>query len=240
MKRSKLIAVVGLSCLLGSSMTYASENIGIFINGERQELQGEQQQPRIINNRVYIPLRAFSEESGSVVGFDNTNKSVYVTNNYLRAMKSEVVEKSQNEDFQLKLLSGKSNYTFGEPLSIWSTITAYENITVYSSGSFLDFYLEDSSGYRISLGKAAMAIENAFEKDGEYIQVIAQQLAIMYNMEKNNIINYDQYMQITPQPSALPEGDYTVGVIADYSKTLKFSDRTILKNKISIHISKKN
>lgn len=72
MKFKKICAFLTAAFVLTTTAA-ASENVSVFVNGEKLNSEAY-----IINDRVFIPLRAVSESLGASVNWDNTTRSASV------------------------------------------------------------------------------------------------------------------------------------------------------------------
>lgn len=218
----KKMSIIMMAVLLFSSSVYAAggKSFSIFINDNKKELPMEQLM--VVKNRVFVPLRFISENMGAVVGFDGKQKNVFITSNKIDRVRSSLHSKTNNTDFELKLLSNKTTYKYGEPIMIWSTLKSLTNqrLSIKHGTPLITYYLEDADGFKLSEMKTSMAVNSEFNPGDEEIQVIPQQLFLEYHLHKNNITEVDkyleEYMSSTTHPAALPKGKYTIGVSADY------------------------
>ncbi|MOA31260.1 hypothetical protein D3C78_1524090 [compost metagenome] len=103
---------------------------------------------------------------------------------------------------------------------IWSTLTslADQRISIEHGNPLINYYLEDSEGFKFSNMQATVAINSEFDPGDEEIQVLPQHLFFEYYLLKNNITDIDKYLNSTSHPAALPKGKYTISASADYSK----------------------
>ncbi len=73
MKVKRLTAICTAAFCMMCSTAAAEQSAKVYVNG--QQLQSE---AYIINDRVYVPLRAVSETMGAEVNWDNSTRSAYV------------------------------------------------------------------------------------------------------------------------------------------------------------------
>lgn len=238
MKFKKMLAVLMVIFLFSTSAYAVGEkSFSIFINDVKKELPMEQLM--IVKDRVFVPLRFISENMEAVVGFDGEQKNVFITSNKIDRVRSSLHSKTNNTDFELKLLSNKTKYKYGEPIMIWSTLKslADQRISIKHGTPLITYYLEDSDGFKFSEMQASIAINSEFDPGNEEIQAIPQHLFLEYHLQKNNIIDVDKYLEeylsSTAYPAALPKGKYTIGVSADY---LKAQEREQLSTELEIVI----
>lgn len=71
MNLKRMIALAAAGVLSASSVYAADANV--YVNGQRIDTDAY-----IINDRVYVPLRAVSESMGAIVSWDNTTRSAIV------------------------------------------------------------------------------------------------------------------------------------------------------------------
>ncbi|MNO46382.1 hypothetical protein D3C76_366670 [compost metagenome] len=213
-----------LAFFLFSTSVYAisENNFSIFINNVKRELPLEQL--IIVKDRVFVPLRFISENMGTTVGYDVNQKKVTIVSNKIDQVRSSLHSQANNTDFELKLLSNKDKYKYGEPIMIWSTLTSItdQQISIQHGSPLIIYYLEDSDGFKFSEVQASIARNSDFERGDEETRVIPQQLFVEYHLQKNKVTDVDNYLEkylsSTAYPAALPKGKYTINASVEYTK----------------------
>ncbi|MGG1611357.1 stalk domain-containing protein [Paenibacillus sp. FSL K6-2441] len=222
--KCKKILIMLMAFFLFSTTAYAisEKNFSVFINDVKKELPLEQLM--IVKDRVFVPLRFISESMGVVVGYDSNQKNVFIVSNKIDRAHSKLHSKANNTDFELKLLSNKEKYKYGEPIMIWSTLTsvADQRISIQHGTPLITYYLEDSDGFKFSEMQASIATNSDFEPGDEEIRIIPHHLFLEYHLQKNKVTEVEKYLEKylsnTAYPAALPKGKYTISASVEYSK----------------------
>jgi len=115
--RKSIVAFISAGILLAAGITYASEEVRVYVNGMRL-----QDDVILSNDRTYIPLRAVSESLGADVSWDGESRSAYVTFTEDDAVAKLVADVSPS------VVTIVGNYASSD------AVHAYNNPTMHGSG----------------------------------------------------------------------------------------------------------
>ena len=107
------LAIFGASAVYGASAltVKAYPGVTIFYNGKQLT---DAQQPLIINNYTYVPLRMVMENFGKTVTWDGANRQVIITNSIAEAQREADLINLQNENKRLQDTIAELNATIAD------------------------------------------------------------------------------------------------------------------------------
>ncbi|GMK41987.1 hypothetical protein PCCS19_50460 [Paenibacillus sp. CCS19] len=227
MKLSKLSKVVLATSFLGVTWFAASaqadelfrvtrSNVSIYLNNV---LKPAPEQPILtVNGSTYVPVRSLADESlESFVSYDSKTKSVYIDGNDFKTAWSTVHSETENSHFTLRLDSEKKSYAFGEPIHMWAALTAKDSFNTGEGAPKLTYYLVDADGFEYGEVVAGVGQLGVVTEGEQLMKELPLHVPLAYNMNKQQIEDYEDYMKNTPRPAQLPKGTYTIGVGVRYS-----------------------
>jgi len=119
-KKTIMMILVAMALLVfGASAVYGANyltvkaypGVTIFYNGKQLT---DAQQPLIINDYTYVPLRMVMENFGKTVAWDGVNRQVIITNSVAEAQKEADLINLQNENKKLKDTIDQLNATIAD------------------------------------------------------------------------------------------------------------------------------
>lgn len=246
MKKVKALLVAAAVLLLMSATAHAAGQAikaalfksSIYVNNQLKEW-GEDTPLLNYNNRVYVPLRAFATILGDAVGYDAKSKTVYVDQPNSWPVQSKLHSATEEEGLEIKILSEKAVYAYGEPIRIWARLSNASNqeITLYHGSPLVGFNIKDKDGFESNQWYALDLHTSKFKPGDEYSSILSPRQFLAYNSYKQGIYDFDRYSDKTARPAALPKGEYTIEAVADYSLSKEINDDTKRKLKASIQIT---
>lgn len=193
-------------------------NVSIYLNNI---LKPASEQPVLtINNSTYVPVRSMTDGSyNSFVSFDPETKSVYMEDNDFQSARSTVYSKAENSHFTLRLNSEKKTYDLGEPIHIWTALTAKDSFETGEGAPVLTYSIIDSEEFADGELVAGTSHRGVVTQDEEYMKKLPLSVFVSYNINKSGIIidDFEEYLKKAVRPAQLPRGTYTIGVRTGYS-----------------------
>lgn len=244
-KQRVLLAAAAVLLLVSTTAHAAGQAIKaalfqskIIVNNKLKELSSETTLLNY-NNRVYVPLRAFASILGSAVGYDADNKTIFVDQPNSWPVKSELHGATEKEGLEIKILSEKAVYAYGEPIRIWARLSnaSAQEITLYLASPLVGFNIKDKDGFESNQWYALDLHTSKFKPGDEYSSILSPRQFLAYNAYKQGIYDFDQYSDKTARPAALPKGEYTIEAVADYSLSREKNDSARRSLKASVKIT---
>ncbi len=178
------------------------------------------------NGRVYLPVRQISELTGSAVGYDGDNRTIYIDGTVFAPRGIPPVKSQAKDDtFTLMLFSAKAEYEEGEPIQVWGRVVMDKNepVTVYHGGSLLQFILADSEGHEAYMFPSLSLETTTFAQNDEYAFVVPNS-SVLFNLNRQGIsdkVALETYLNEAKRPGTLPKGTYTIKAGANYRLEMK-------------------
>lgn len=226
---------------MGSFVKAVLFNSNIIIDNKL--ITVEQNSPPILNynNRVYVPLRFIGNYMNANASYDSETKNLYIDKNHGFYSKSKENKTVYQKDFELRLSTEKTKYSYGEPLKIWSTLI-YRGDTatkIIHGGQELSYSITDEEGYTESETITLKKVTETVTPDSDILYLYPSTLSEMYLMNKNKVEDPYKYLDNTLRPSMLPKGTYKIRVSTHFdidSKADQIDDQVLLTSEIEITI----
>lgn len=149
------LLVFGATAVYGANVltVKAYPGVTIFYNGRQLT---DAQQPLIINDYTYVPLRMVMENFGKTVTWDAANRQVLITNSVAEAQREADLINLQNENKQLKAKIDELNATIADLQKKRTTSNAdlddiEDALNDYFEDAGYDYFTDDKLVFTITL-----------------------------------------------------------------------------------------
>ncbi|WP_438446485.1 stalk domain-containing protein [Gorillibacterium sp. sgz5001074] len=190
----------------------------LFVNDQEVRFKDEEAPLLSYNDRVYVPLRQYSNALHLPVGYDDAKETITVNNNVNYLGKSQAHETVSNDHFKLTIHTAKTEYMEGEPVRIWSRLVNEQDkaITIRHGEPILGLSIKDEAGYESNQIYALVSARTVFEPGDEYAATLGTWNIIQYNSYKIGQYDIITYEKTMPSPGSLPKGKYIISSHANY------------------------
>ncbi len=164
------LAIFGASAVYGASAltVKAYPGVTIFYNGKQLT---DAQQPLIINDYTYVPLRMVMENFGKTVTWDGANRQVIITNSIAEAQIEADLYNLRNENQRLQETIAELNATIAD-LQERSRVTDLDDIedhlSTYFKNAGYDYFADDDLVFTFNLSGDKNDIEYDIKVDFYY------------------------------------------------------------------------
>ncbi|MFY9323931.1 MAG: copper amine oxidase N-terminal domain-containing protein, partial [Syntrophomonadaceae bacterium] len=164
------LAIFGASAVYGASAltVKAYPGVTIFYNGKQLT---DAQQPLIINDYTYVPLRMVMENFGKTVTWDGANRQVIITNSIAEAQIEADLYNLRNENQRLQETIAELNATIAD-LQERSRVTDLDDIedhlSTYFKNAGEDYCADDDLVFTFKLSGNKNDIEYDIKVDFYY------------------------------------------------------------------------
>lgn len=228
MKKIIYVLLLGF-VLLGSTQIEAADkyikallfDAGVTINNKPVILNSADASSFLnYNDQVYVPLRLIGNYLNAYVGYDSTSHNIYFdSDNKQNNLKSKQTKTVSKDNFELRLSSDKTTYSYGEPIKIWSNLIyrGKKPLQITHGGSLLGYSITDKGNYKESQSQALKKLTEVINPDDNFFYMYPSTLSLLYLLNKNGVEDLDDYLNKTPRPALLPKGEYKVKVTAHFN-----------------------
>lgn len=166
-----------------------------------------------LDGTIYAPIRFISDNTGSIIYYDDDNQTINVNYPSLNTVKSELNSNSEDDKFILSLYSEKNTFKQSEYVNVWASLRFKGETSIHltHNDQIISFYIIDEKGNRAELGNNFMIKTSVINKGDEFKRTFPSGVIQNYNVFFHKASNGTEAISKT-----LPLGQYKIGVTASY------------------------